>query len=363
MSGGRVTRRGICVAVALGLIFAGQASAATQLGLDFTPEQGGTLCTGGYSHFPLANNTTPEPYQVPTPGVITSWSFTTGRHAFTNFKFKVVRFTDNVGLTVAQDTATLPANQRTTNTVRIAVSTGDRIGIFVPSTGECLLKSTGATKHFIQSDTQPGQSNTYVATADNHIYPVSARLEADADNDGFGDESQDKCPTDASTQESCPAGDGGIPPPGGGTPPGGAADTTKPTLGGLSFTTTVFRAATSGGAFSAQKKGPIGTKVSFSLSEPSAVRFTVQRKTKGRRVGGKCAKLKRSNRTKTKCTRWTAVKGSFTVAGTAGTSTFTFRGRMGGKSLKPGSYRLNGTATDPANNASVPKTKGFKIVK
>jgi hypothetical protein len=44
--------------------------------------------------------------------------------------------------------------------------------------------------------------------------PVEAVLEADADNDGFGDETQDQCPTDASTQGPCPA------------PP--AADTTPP---------------------------------------------------------------------------------------------------------------------------------------
>ena len=31
-----------------------------------------------------------------------------------------------------------------------------------------------------------------------------ARLEADADRDGFGDETQDQCPTDASTQGACP---------------------------------------------------------------------------------------------------------------------------------------------------------------
>ena len=276
-----------------------------------------------------------------------------------------MRFTGDTGVTVASDTATLPANQRTTTNVRIAVLKDDRIGFFLPKNGECLTTSTGATYQYVVGDMQPGQSNTYSAGPTGYVFAVSARLEADADNDGFGDESQDECPTDASTQESCPAGGGGIPPPGGGPGggPGGAADITKPTLGGLSFSSTVFRAASSGGPFSAQKTRPIGTTVTFTLSEPSAVSFTVQRKTKGRRVGGKCVKAKRSNRGKRACTRWAKVRGSFTVPGNAGTNTFTFRGRMGGKALKPGRYRLNGTATDPANNASVPKKKGFKIVK
>jgi hypothetical protein len=33
---------------------------------------------------------------------------------------------------------------------------------------------------------------------------LSATLEPDADHDGFGDETQDQCPTNASTQGACP---------------------------------------------------------------------------------------------------------------------------------------------------------------
>ena len=103
--------------------------------------------------------------------------------------------------------------------------------------------------------------------------------------------------------------------------------------------------------------------MSFNLSEPSTVRFTVQRKTSGRRVARKCRTRTRKNRKKSKCTLWKNVTGSFTVPGKVGKNTFTFRGRIGGKKLRTGSYRLNGTATDPAKNKSVPKQKGFKIVK
>jgi hypothetical protein len=139
-------------------------------------------------------------------------------------------------------------------------------------------------------------------------------------------------------------------------------DKTKPTLGGLSFSSTVFEAAKFG-ASTAKKKPKVGTKVSFSLSEASSVKFTVQRKTKGRKVGRKCKAATQTNRKKKACTLWKAVTGSFTIKGKAGKNTFTFRGRVGGKTLKPASYRLNGTATDPAKNASLPKQKGFKIVK
>jgi hypothetical protein len=143
------------------------------------------------------------------------------------------------------------------------------------------------------------------------------------------------------------------------TPP---ADTTKPALGALGLSVRVFRAAKSGPSISAKKK-PVGTKVSLNLSEPSSVRFTVERKTQGRKVGKNCVAQTRSNRKKKACVRWVKVKGSFTRAGKAGKNTFKFRGRIGGKALKPGNYRLDGQATDPAKNKSTTKRRSFKIVR
>ncbi|HEX5908970.1 MAG TPA: hypothetical protein VFY44_00665, partial [Thermoleophilaceae bacterium] len=105
------------------------------------------------------------------------------------------------------------------------------------------------------------------------------------------------------------------------------------------------------------------SKVSFNLSEAASVRFTVERKTSGRRVSGKCKARTRKNRKKAKCDLWKKVTGSFTVPGKAGANSFTFRGRIGGKALSKGDYRLTGTATDAARNVSVPTKKTFKIVK
>jgi Glycine rich protein len=145
-----------------------------------------------------------------------------------------------------------------------------------------------------------------------------------------------------------------------GSPGTGNGDTTKPTFADLSFSRTTFRAARSGGSIA---RAQLGSQVSFNLSEASSVKFTVRRKTTGRRVRGKCRPATRSNRRARACTRWKAVSGSFTVAGQGGTDTFTFRGRVGGKTLRPGSYRLSGQATDPANNTSLPHSKGFRIVR
>jgi plastocyanin len=145
-------------------------------------------------------------------------------------------------------------------------------------------------------------------------------------------------------------------------PPAPAPDTQPPALGTLGLSATVFRAARSGGSISAAKK-PVGTKVSFKLSEPGKVKFTVDRKARGRKVGKSCKAQTKANRKRKACTRWVKVKGSFTVGGKAGVNSFKFRGRIGGKALKPGSYRLDGQATDSAKNRSAVKRRGFKIVR
>ena len=63
-----------------------------------------------------------------------------------------------------------------------------------------------------------------------------------------------------------------------------------------------------------------------------------------------------------RCTRWEAVRGSFSFAGAAGKNTFIFRGLVGGKSLHPGHYRLNSKATDNAHNVSPLRHQAFRIV-
>ena len=51
------------------------------------------------------------------------------------------------------------------------------------------------------------------------------------------------------------------------------------------------------------------------------MRFTVQRPTAGRKVAGKCVKVKAANRSRPSCTRWVTVKGSYTTAGKKGVNT------------------------------------------
>jgi hypothetical protein len=156
---------------------------------------------------------------------------------------------------------------------------------------------------------------------------------------------------------------------GNGSAPGGitnasGTDVNAPVLGQLGLSRSVFTAASSGGSTAAKRKRtPVGTKVSFTVSEPSSVRFTVQRKARGRRSGSRCVKPTRRNRKKKGCTRWSSVRGSFSVRAKQGRNAFTFRGRMGGKALVPGSYRLVGRASDGAKNRSTLSTATFRIAR
>lgn len=131
-------------------------------------------------------------------------------------------------------------------------------------------------------------------------------------------------------------------------------DTTKPTITGLSFKPKAFRAAAPGA-----KSG--GTKISFRLSEAATVRFTIQRRARGRKSGRKCAAPRPTNRGARSCVRWLKVRGQIQRTGVAGSNTFRFTGRFAGRKLAPGSYRAVSVATDAAGNRSAAARCAFSV--
>ncbi len=143
---------------------------------------------------------------------------------------------------------------------------------------------------------------------------VQATIEPDADHDGFGDETQDNCPTQAATQGPC--------------------DTTPPAVTGL--------------------KVANGKNVSYSLSEAATVSFKLEKKSKGRKVGNKCVKQTAANKTKKSCPLFKQVA-SFGGPGNAGTNQASIPKKLG-----PGNYRLTMTATDAVGNVST-TTTNFKV--
>ena len=103
-------------------------------------------------------------------------------------------------------------------------------------------------------------------------------------------------------------------------------------------------------------------RVSYSLDAAARVRFGVERATIGRRVGGRCVRLSGSNRKRSRCTRFVRLSGSFTRDRPEGDDSFTLTGRLAGRSLSRGSYRLLATPiTD--ERSGMTKRVAFRIIR
>jgi hypothetical protein len=155
----------------------------------------------------------------------------------------------------------------------------------------------------------------------------------------------------------------GPPPSGPGGPGGpGGRDAAAPAVSALSLSRTAFVAANFGPSAVAAAK--VGTTISYRVSEAARVTFTVERPKPGIRRGGRCVKrTRKAPANAKKCTRWVKVKGSFAQDASAGTNRIRFMGRLRGRALRRGSYRLVVTAKDAAGNTTAkPARRGFRIV-
>jgi len=99
---------------------------------------------------------------------------------------------------------------------------------------------------------------------------------------------------------------------------------------------------------------PVGTTFRFRLDRGAQVRFVFSQIVSGRRVGGRCVKATKNNRRKPRCSRALAA-GTLRISGKAGANSVAFSGKISGRALKPGSYRLLVTAladgkTSPARS-------------
>lgn len=162
---------------------------------------------------------------------------------------------------------------------------------------------------------------------------VAAVVEPDADRDGFGDETQDRCLGQIDANGGCP-------------PP--ALDTTAPRLSGLALARKAFKRS---------------TKLTYGLSERATLTVRVERRTQGRRVGGKCRRQTAANRTRKACKRFAKLPGRIEKTAGAGVNRVKIPAKIGGRELKPGRYRLVARARDAAGNQSTVKRIGFRVKK
>jgi uncharacterized repeat protein (TIGR01451 family) len=464
-----------------GVVFIASASAATTVGQTGTVT--GSGCGGfvPFSDFQVAV-AAGNSYRVPSPGVITSWSSPAANSGQTGIeKLKVYRATSAADpaatgnqsfFTVGESQPQTPATQPGPYPTRIPVQGGDFIGMSSLSTmAPCSFPGAAADKHreVAFADPAPGTTTTFGMPPSATRVNVAATLEPDADQDGFGDETQDLCLSLPGSAQGCPRADlalsktarqgaesdlvtytlvarnDGPDPvpdvgvrdtlpanarvvsasgplgaciasgalldcpvgslasgasavittvvrlragrqsntakvyslgalllaasraPGAGDPnpandtAGATLNVALPAVSQTRVSPRTFRLGTLLPRFT--RRPPVGTTISFKLSEPARTTLTFSQPKTGRKVGRRCKTLTRANRRKPRCTI-PNVRGTLTFNGHAGTNRIRFQGRLSrSRKLKPGRYTLTITATDSAGNRSTPKATSFTIVR
>jgi NHL repeat/RTX calcium-binding nonapeptide repeat (4 copies) len=149
------------------------------------------------------------------------------------------------------------------------------------------------------------------------------------------------------TRTGAGTGGGGTPSTGGGGGPGGGGTVSAPVISGLSAPK--LRSGGSG-------------NFKYTLSTSASVTLTIERAGTGRKAGRLCTKQTRKNRKKPKCTFYSPV-GKLTRAGVAGANTLRFAGKLAGRALKPGKYRVTAVATGATGARSGPVTAQFTVTK
>jgi hypothetical protein len=192
-------------ALVISLLGASGASAATEFG---------DACFGNdpteapITIFEISSTGNPLPTAAPVSGVVTKMkvNLVGGAPTFP-VSLKVLR---EVGPNTVQIVGEANGNVgggASSIDARIPVQAGDRLGFFSPSSfGAIICEEEGASSivGVYEGGGTPGGTATFGSGPAPIRVPVFASIEPDADNDGFGDETQDACPQSATTQVACP---------------------------------------------------------------------------------------------------------------------------------------------------------------
>ena len=138
-------------------------------------------------------------------------------------------------------------------------------------------------------------------------------------------------------------------------------DRTPPAVSQITLSRKTWRR---GSALPSAARAKVGTTIGFSLDEAGTATISFARARSGRRVGGRCVKPTRANRSRRRCTRFAAA-GSFHLPAKLGANRVRFQGRLDAtRRLALGSYRVSVSAKDAAGNASQPRIgPTFRIVR
>lgn len=145
---------------------------------------------------------------------------------------------------------------------------------------------------------------------------------------------------------------------GAGGQPGEGRDATAPTVRG--FAASPRRFAPRGGG---RRRIVRRTTFRYALSERASVTLAIDRLLPGRRAGSRCVRPGPRVPSGRRCTRFVRVGQIGPRAANAGPNALTSRGRIRGRTLRPGSYRATIVAIDAAGNRGRPRSARFTVVR
>jgi hypothetical protein len=194
--------------LAVAAFSAASASAATEFGDNCVANQVTALGNDPLTLFAFTATSDPLPLPAPSSGIITSWKLnqTFGPIA-TPLALKVLRQTGPSNVQVLGESApAIPTIGPNTFDTRIPVQAGDRLGLFGEGNELPFCQAPGEENEIGLFEGAAVGANVefFKLEAEEARIPVAAVIEPDADADGFGDETQDKCPQNAAVQAPCP---------------------------------------------------------------------------------------------------------------------------------------------------------------
>ncbi len=244
----RLGRLSILFIAVLVLAFPGSAGAAVVVGSNLKEAPNSTICsqpgspeldcTTTLTDLPVGSRE-PGGTSAPSSGVITSWKIRSGASVISHkVRLRVVRNHTGVGSGPVETLSNLAGVY--SYKARVPVQAGDRIGVDtldVPELkGAPIIRAsaTGAGINYWMVALAEGETRNPTTSSSTIELLINATIEPDNDGDGFGDETQDLCPTVANGGAACPptggggggggTGDGSTPPP---PPPVEVAPDTK----------------------------------------------------------------------------------------------------------------------------------------
>jgi len=336
------TATALAAGALLALPASGMAAQSFGSGLGHAPANGPMECAAPpvpctfVAHLQSGNGDGMKPRPAPIDGVVVKFRIRSATPDIVTFRLANISVAAEIGTATGLGvgpTVTLAGTEEIEEfPARVPVTKGAHVALDGTSHGATYDSSGGQDTYlYVPPLAQGGAPRNTTETSGGELL-VQAVMEPDSDKDGYGDETQDSCPTDAGTQQgACP------------TP-----DTQDPRLTGVSLAPKAFKSS---------------TKLLYRLSETAAVTVKVEKAKKGRRVRGKCRKQTAANKSRKRCTRYVKLPGTVKTTGGAGLNELTLKARIGGRKLGAGKYRLTLVARDKAGNVSATKRIGFRVTK